>query len=246
MVYILTAFNVLPLNALVCGTGESHSQPMKQSTQNANHNDVLGLLLAGGLSRRFGGGDKCLNVLSGRSLLERVVERAHPQVGTLILNANGDASRFANVNLDPMPLIVADIAPGALGPLAGVLTGMAWARTHMRGARWVATFATDAPFLPYDLIARLLMAAHQQGASIAIASSNGRAHPVFALWSMDLMDELRVAVAEEGVRKVMTWVERHSVIEVDFAAEPIDPFFNINTPEDLARAEQFSEGLHGG
>lgn len=210
-----------------------------------NHSDIIGVLLAGGLSRRFGGGDKCLNVLAGRTLLERVVERVRPQVGALILNASGDGSRFADARLEPMPEIVADIAPGALGPLAGVLTGMAWARSHMRGARWVATFATDAPFLPGDLVDRLLAAAHQQGASIAIASSSGRAHPVFALWSMDLMDDLRVAVAEEGLRKVMTWVERYPLAEVDFTAAPVDPFFNINTPEDLARAEQFIEGFHG-
>lgn len=211
-----------------------------------NHGDVIGVLLAGGLSRRFGGGDKCLNVLAGRILLERVVERVRPQVGSLILNANGDGARFAHVKLNPMPEIVADIAPGALGPLAGVLTGMAWARSHMRGARWVATFATDAPFLPCDLVDQLSAAVRHQEASIAIASSKGRAHPVFALWSMELMDDLRLAVAEEGLRKVMTWVERYPVAEVDFSTVPVDPFFNINTPEDLARAEQFIEGFHGG
>ena len=236
------AFNAMRSIPLVRKVRGSHSLPMKQS----NHNDVLGVLLAGGLSRRFGGGDKCLNVLAGRTLLERVAERARSQVGTLILNANGDASRFADVGLEPMPEIVPDLAPGALGPLAGVLTGMAWARTHMRGARWVATFATDAPFLPCDLVDRLSAAVRQQGASIAIASSNGRAHPVFVLWSMDLIDELRVAVAEEGLRKVMTFIERFPVVEVDFSPAPVDPFFNINTPEDWAQAEPFTEEGHGG
>lgn len=208
--------------------------------------EILGVLLAGGLSRRFGGGDKSLNVLAGRTLLARVAVRARPQVQALILNAGGDGARFASAGLEPMPAIVPDVVSGALGPLAGVLTGMAWARSHMRGARWVATFATDAPFLPLDLVARLRAAARQQQASIAIATSAGRVHPVFALWSMDLLDDLRTAVAAEGVRKVMAWVERHSVVEVDFDADPIDPFFNVNTPEDLARAEIFAEALHDG
>lgn len=195
--------------------------------------DIVGVLLAGGLSRRFDGHDKFLNQLAGRTLLERVAECARPQVGALILNAGGEASQYPDLGLEQVP----DVAPGALGPLAGVLTGMAWARTHVRGARWVATFATDAPFLPTDLVERLKDAAREKGADIAIATSNQRAHPVFALWSMELMDDLRAAVADEGVRKVMAWAERHNIAKVEFAADPIDPFFNVNTPEDLARAE---------
>ena len=205
-------------------------ETMNKNTQT----NVVGVLLAGGLSRRFGGGDKSLNVLGGQSLIARIAERARPQVDALILNASGAPARFGDLGL----AVVADVAPGALGPLAGVLTGMAWARTHVRGTQWVATFASDAPFVPHDLVARLLDAAVNAGASIAMARSAGRAHPVCALWSVELMDDLRRAVADEGLRKVMAWVERHANVEVEFSADPVDPFFNINTPEDLREAER--------
>lgn len=204
--------------------------------------DVVGVLLAGGLSRRFGGGDKSLNRLGATTVLEQVCARAAPQVGVLILNAGGDAGRFPDLGLD----VVADVLPGALGPLAGVLTGMEWAKVHAPEARWVATFATDAPFLPLNLVARLKGAAHDAGADIALATSDGRTHPVFALWHTVLADDLRHALIEEEMRKVMTWVERHAFVEVPFPASPFDPFFNINTPEDLERARRLAgEALSG-
>lgn len=229
--------NYLFINGgLAAGRWDGHSSPMDK----VENNDVVGVLLAGGLSRRFGGGDKCLNVLAGRTLLARVAARARPQVGALILNASGEAARFPDLGPGVVKDIVPDVVSGALGPLAGVLTGMAWARSHVRGARWVATFATDAPFLPLDMVARLKAAGEGEGASIAIAASAGRAHPVFALWSMNLLDDLRTAVADEGVRKVMAWAERYRVARVDFAAQPVDPFFNVNSPDDLRRAESLS------
>jgi len=200
---------------------------------------VVGVLLAGGLSRRFGGGDKCLNRVAGKTLVERACARAKPQVDALFLNAAGDAARFPDLGIDVAP----DVVGGALGPLAGVLTAMAWARTHVRGARWVATFAIDAPFLPADLVARLREAAERDGADIAMATSDARPHPVFALWSMALIDDLRSALAEEGVRKVREWAERHRVAYVDFPVAPFDPFFNVNTPEDLARAQEIAEEI---
>lgn len=197
---------------------------------------VVGVLLAGGLSRRFGGGDKCLIELSGKSLLERVFERARPQVDDMFLNADGDASRFPDLGLEVSP----DIAPGAVGPLAGVLTAMTWALLNANAVTWVATFATDTPFFPLDLIARLKNAAERDGADIAIARSGGRAHPVFALWSMALIKDLHHGVFEQRERKVMAWAERHKVVFVDFEAEPFDPFFNVNTPDDLKAAEALS------
>lgn len=194
---------------------------------------VLGVLLAGGLARRMGGGDKCLKVLGGRTLLARAVERARPQVDELILNATGDPARFAECGLD----VIGDAVPGFAGPLAGVLAGMERAAAHMGEDVWVATFPTDAPFFPGDLVARLRDAVMAQGADLACARSAGRSHPVFALWPVRLRGALRAALVEEGVRKVGLWLARYRVAEVDFPTEPVDPFFNINTPEDLTRAE---------
>jgi molybdopterin-guanine dinucleotide biosynthesis protein A len=199
---------------------------------------VVGVLLAGGQSRRMGGGDKCLRLLGGRTILSRVVARARPQVGALVLNANGDPDRFAAYRLP----VAADVVGGHVGPLAGVLTGMEWARAHRPRAPWIATFATDAPFFPDDLVARLAEAAAVAGAPLACARSAGRTHPVFGLWSVALVDDLRAALAAE-VRKIDAWTARHGVVPVYFpdyrldAGDPIDPFFNLNRPEDLAAAQ---------
>ena len=195
--------------------------------------EIAGVVLAGGLSRRMGGGDKCLRPLAGRAILARVIERARPQVAALMLNANGDAARFAAFALP----VRADVVEGFAGPLAGVLTGMAWARECVPRARWLASFASDAPFLPRDLVARLLEALEAGRAEIACAASGGRSHPVFALWPVALMDDLRRALVQDGLRKVDAWTARYKLIEVEFACEPIDPFFNTNRPEDLAEAE---------
>lgn len=196
--------------------------------------DILGLLLAGGLARRMGGGDKSLVPLAGRPLLAWVVERARPQVGTLVLNANGDPDRFADFGLP----VAADGVPGFAGPLAGVLAGLEWAAANAPDTRWVASIATDSPFLPLDLVARLRDAVGREGADIACAASGGRTHPVFALWPVRLAAELRHALVDEGMRKIDAWTARHRVAEVPFPAEPLDPFFNLNTPEDVALAER--------
>ena len=194
---------------------------------------VAGVLLAGGLARRMGGGDKALRRLGGRPILERVIARVRPQVGALALNANGDPARFAGFGL-PM---IADVIAGHAGPLAGVLTGLLWARERFPGCVWLASVATDAPFLPEDLVARLLAAVDETGADLACAASGGRHHPVFGLWPLHLADDLRAAVIDEGLRKVDQWTARHRLAVAEFAADPIDPFFNANRPDDLVRAE---------
>jgi molybdenum cofactor guanylyltransferase len=193
---------------------------------------VLGVLLAGGLARRMGGGDKSLRRLGDRTILEHVIERARPQVAALLLNANGDPARFARFGLP----VAADVVEGFAGPLAGVLTGMEWARASRPDCAWIATMATDTPFFPRDLVARMYQAV--QGADLACASANGRASPVFGLWPVRLADDLRRAVVEEEIRKVDLWTARYRLVEVDFPAEPFDPFFNANRPEDLAEAER--------
>jgi molybdenum cofactor guanylyltransferase len=195
---------------------------------------VVGVLLAGGQARRMGGGDKCLRPLGGRPILEHVIARAAPQVRALLLNANGDPGRFAGFGLP----VAADLIQGFAGPLAGVLTGMAWARANRPDCPWIATVATDTPFFPTDLVVRLLAAAEDQGADLACATSGGRAHPVFGLWPVRLADDLRHAMTDEQIRKVDAWTARHRLALVDFPTGPLDPFFNTNRPEDLAEAER--------
>ncbi len=182
------------------------------------------VVLAGGLSRRMGGGDKPLLRLHGRALLDHVLDRLRPQVGVMALNANGDASRFAAYGLAVLP----DPLPGHPGPLAGVLAAMRWARRL--GTPSVLTVPGDTPFLPLDLAARLAAAG-----ALAYAASSGRAHPTVALWPVDLAEALAAAVGD-GQRRVRDWADRHGAVAVDFADGPPDPFFNVNTPADLAAA----------
>jgi molybdopterin-guanine dinucleotide biosynthesis protein A len=200
-------------------------------------NAVLGVLLAGGLARRMGGGDKCLRPLGNRTILDHVIERSRPQVTELVLNANGDPNRFARFGLP----VAADVIEGFAGPLAGVLTGMEWARAHQPDCAWIATIATDTPFLPPDLVTRLLAAV--QDADLACASSNRRTNPVFGLWPVALATDLRRAMTEESIRKVDVWTARYKLAVVDFPATPLDPFFNTNRPEDLAEAERLLADL---
>ena len=194
---------------------------------------LVGLLLAGGQSRRMGGGDKTLRSLGGIPLLEHVIERLRPQVDTLVLNANGDPSRFAKFGLP----VVADSVLGFAGPLAGVLAGLEWAAAHRADCPLVVSVATDAPFLPPDLTSRFIEAIERDAADLACAASDGRSHPVFGLWPVRLRNDLRRAVVEEGIRKVDQWTARHRLVTVSFLIDPIDPFFNANRPEDLATAE---------
>ena len=193
---------------------------------------LAGVLLAGGAARRMGGGDKCLLPLGGRPLLAHVVARAAPQVSRLVLNANGDAARFAAFGLPVAP----DGVAGRPGPLAGVLAGLDWAAAHAPECALAVTFAADTPFFPTDLADRLLRA-RGPGRPLARAASGGRAHPVFGLWPVALRGDLRRALTEEGIRKVDAWTARHGAAEAEFAIGRVDPFFNINRPEDLARAE---------
>jgi molybdopterin-guanine dinucleotide biosynthesis protein A len=195
----------------------------------AGGNGPVGVILAGGLSSRMGGGDKCLRLLGGRPLLAHVIDRAGPQVDRLVLNANGEPARFAGFGLE----VIADSLADRPGPLAGVLAGLEWARRREPRAEAIVTFPSDSPFLPRDLAARLIAS----GAPLARACSGGRAHPVAALWPVALADDLRRALGE-GLRKIDLWTARHGVADVEWDAGPPDPFFNANTPEDLLEAER--------
>jgi molybdopterin-guanine dinucleotide biosynthesis protein A len=194
---------------------------------------VTGVILAGGQSRRMGGGDKGLLELAGRPMLAHVIERLAPQVGRLVINANGDPARFAGLGLP----VVADTIPDFAGPLAGVLAGMRWSNAHAPAARWIATAAGDAPLLPTDLVARFLAAEGDRPGSIALAQSGGELHPVIGLWPVALADDLEARLAA-GVRKVLAWTDRHGTVPVPFAmvevgGTELDPFFNANTPQEL-------------
>lgn len=198
--------------------------------------EVIGCILAGGLARRMGGGDKGLIRLGGRLVLDHVLDRLKPQVSQVMLNANGDPARFADYWLPVVP----DSVEGFAGPLAGVLAGLEWARNNTQ-AEWVATAATDTPFFPVDFVTRMLAAIEAAGADMACAASDGRHHPVFGLWPVRLAADLRHALVEEDVRKVDLWTARHKLVAVEFAAEPHDPFFNVNRPEDVEEAERIAQ-----
>lgn len=200
---------------------------------------VVGLLLAGGLSRRMGGGDKGLRPLGGRPLLQHVIDRIQPQVAALVLNANGDPARFAGFGLP----VVADSVPDFAGPLAGILAGLDWTAASRPDCPLVLSVATDAPFLPLDLAARLAAGMTKEKADLACAASGGQSHPVIGLWPVRLREELRRAVVDEGIRKVDVWTGRYRLATVEFPdrfaglGPAVDPFFNANRPEDLERAE---------
>lgn len=190
---------------------------------------TVGVILAGGLARRMGGGDKTLRVLAGQTVLSRIIARIRPQVPILLLNANGEPARFAANGLPVVP----DTLPGHPGPLAGVLAGMEWAAIHAPAARWLLSVPGDAPFLPTDLLARFH--AERGGASHACAASAGRTHPVAALWPLAARDALAAAL-QAGQHKVGGFTGAGCTAVVEWLAEPVDPFLNLNTPEDLAQA----------
>ncbi|VUX48099.1 Molybdenum cofactor guanylyltransferase [Candidatus Defluviicoccus seviourii] len=203
--------------------------------------DVAGVVLAGGLGRRMGDGDKCLRPLGGQPLIAHVIARARPQVATLLLNVNDSASA-AELSRFGLP-IAPDVVTGFAGPLAGILTAMRWAQASAPSCRWLASFAADTPFLPLDLVERLRAAvaddSARDGAAIACAASGGRSHPVIALWPVALADDLEAAVTVENIRKIDAWTARYAVRHVSFAIEAgDDPFFNVNTPQDLTRAAE--------
>lgn len=197
----------------------------------------LGVILAGGKASRMGGGDKGLMALGGSTLLGHVIDRLRPQVAGLALNANGDPARFAAFGLPVLP----DSIAGQPGPLAGVLAGLDWAAGQ--GAEAIVTAAADTPFFPADLVRRLQMAASPQGMAIAATPDEAnhlRRHPTFGLWPVGLRDDLRAAL-DGGLRKVALWADRHGAGLAAFSAVPFDPFFNVNTPQDMARAAELLE-----
>ena len=197
---------------------------------------TIGLILAGGLARRMGGGDKALKLLAGRPILAHVVDRLHGQCDDLLLNANGDPARLAGFGLP----VVADTVPDFAGPLAGILAGLDWIAIHRPQTGWLLSVAADTPFIPGDLAARLHQARTVAGTPLACAASGGRQHHAIGLWPVALREDLRRALAA-GERRLGRWTPGHGVAVAEWSIEPIDPFFNINTPEELAEAERLTE-----
>ena len=199
---------------------------------------AVGVILAGGLASRMGGGDKPMRDIDGRTILDHVISRFQPQCDDLLLNANGDPKRFAAFGLP----VVADSVADNPGPLAGVLAGLDWTAKHHPDARWLASVAGDCPFLPRDLVARFHAARTQVDAMLAVAQSGAQRHPVAGLWRVDLREELREALLS-GVRKIQRWTDRYPIAVATWATEPVDPFFNVNTSDDLAEAKSLARLL---
>ena len=194
-------------------------------------------LLAGGQARRMGGGDKNLVMLAGKPVLQHVLDRVDFDGRPVMINANGDPSRYAGFGLP----VWADVIDGFAGPLAGILTGLEWVATNHPECTHMISLATDAPFLPFDLVARLEVGLNAQinnGADIAQALSFARRHPVFAIWPLALTAALRHSLICDGLRKIDDFTDRHRCITVEFTGEP-DPFMNLNRPDDFDLAQRF-------
>ena len=203
--------------------------------------ETLGCVLAGGLARRMGGGDKPMRSLGGQTMLGHVLARLAPQVEAVVLNANGDASRFAGFGLPVVP----DGLPDHPGPLAGILAALDWAAQERPDLPWVVSVPGDSPLIPHDLVDRLHVVRAAAGVPLACARSAGQVHPPVGLWAVALRDDLRAALLA-GERKIDRWTARHGCAPVDWPATPVDPFFNANTPEDLDAAERMLAVLQSG
>jgi molybdopterin-guanine dinucleotide biosynthesis protein A len=197
---------------------------------------TLGLILAGGQARRMGGGDKAMLQVGDQSILARVLACLAPQCERLLINANGDAARFAATGLP----VIADEIGGFAGPLAGILAGLDWTARHSPEIAWMASAPGDCPFLPHDLVHRLHAARAAEDVPLACARSGEWRHPVVALWRVDLREDLRRALVDEDLRKIERWTERHGVALADWPDAPVDPFFNVNTREDLEAANRLA------
>jgi molybdopterin-guanine dinucleotide biosynthesis protein A len=201
---------------------------------------TFGLVLAGGLARRMGGGDKVRIKIGRSTILDRVLATLSGQCVDIIINANGDPKRFEDTGCTVVP----DNVPGFAGPLAGILAGLDWLATQNNGVEWMLSVPGDCPFLPDDLVERLHTARREMGAGVplACACSGEWRHPVVGLWPVALRESLRKALVDEDLRKIEVFTARHGVAIAEWPDQPIDPFFNVNSPEDVKRAEEVENG----
>ena len=194
---------------------------------------ILGIILAGGLARRMGGGDKCLLPLGGQTLLQRAIAKARPQVNELLLNANGNHLRFTRSGLT----VLSDEYPNFPGPLAGIHAGLQWLENHRPEQQWLASFASDTPFFPDNLVSELHRRAQETGASLVLARSGEQTHPIFGLWHRSLLPAIRKALQSDQTPRLQDWAQEQKAESVIFEQTGYDPFFNINRPQDLYDAE---------
>lgn len=201
---------------------------------------TFGLVLAGGLARRMGGGDKARIKIGKSTIIDRVLATLSGQCVDIVINANGDPTRFADTGC----VVVPDSVPDFAGPLAGILAGLDYLAELDNGVEWLLSVPGDCPFLPDDMAERLHEARRKMGAGVplACARSGEWRHPVVGLWPLALREDLRKALFDEGLHKIEIWTARHGVAIADWPDKPVDPFFNVNTPEDAARAEKLVAG----
>ena len=201
---------------------------------------TYGLVLAGGLARRMGGGDKARIKIGKSTIIDRVLATLSGQCVDIIINANGDPARFADTGC----VVVADSVPDFAGPLAGILAGLDYLAAQDNGIEWLLSVPGDCPFLPDDMVERLHEARRKMGAGVplACARSGEWRHPVVGLWPLALREDLRKALFDEGLHKIEIWTARHGIAIADWPDRPVDPFFNVNTPEDAAKAETIAAG----
>jgi molybdopterin-guanine dinucleotide biosynthesis protein A len=201
---------------------------------------TFGLVLAGGQARRMGGGDKARIKIGKSTIIDRVLATLSGQCVDIIINANGDPKRFADTGC----VVVPDSVPDFAGPLAGILAGLDYLATQDNGVEWMLSVPGDCPFLPDDLVERLHDARRKMGAGVplACARSGEWRHPVVGLWPLALREDLRKALFDEGLHKIEIWTARHGIAIADWPDQPVDPFFNVNTPEDAAKAETIAAG----
>lgn len=200
---------------------------------------VLGVLLANIPSCRIAHTDRCLKKLMGKSVLNHIIEHTNPQVSALILNANGDPTRFENIDLPIVPDVIND-HPGAL---SGILTGMEWAHEHMPDCEWIASFATSSPLIPDNMVERLFEAIQVNHADMAYVSCNGRKHPEFGLWPMELAEDLRYALEEDDIKRIEKWCSLYNLSVCPYRSKPVDCFSYANLIDGIIGTEAHAE-LH--
>ena len=203
----------------------------------SEHN-ILGAILAGGKSKRMGK-DKLFLELNNKMLIEHTINKVEKYLKDIIIITNQKNEYFSKKNLTT----IEDCIEGQLGPLVGILTAMKWAKENLKECSWIATFPCDTPFFPETIIKKFIEKSKKKDSLLLCASSHGRKHNIFGLWSLDLYDKLKDDLVNKKIRKVQDWTEKNKIKNLEFKFEDYDPFFNINTKEDLEFAIKFSKKI---
>ena len=203
-----------------------------------SEDNILGAILAGGQSKRMGK-DKLFLEFNNKKLIEHTIDKVKKYLKKVIIITNQDNEFFSKNNL----ITVKDCIEGQLGPLVGILTAMKWAKKNLSKCSWIATFPCDTPFFPESIIKSFIEESEKKESLILCASSHGRKHNIFGLWSLDLYDKLKDDLINKKVRKVQDWTDKNKIKNLEFTFKDYDPFFNINTQEDLEFAKKLSKKI---